>query len=159
MRAQWFLAGCILSSVVVACGENTASVAVTECASGTKWVGGDEGNEEMHPGQDCIACHASRGEGPHFTIAGTVYGPGAAADDCFGTTGVTVRITGSDGKTQDLTPNGAGNFFSRSAIAMPYTASIVRNGQVVSQMTSPQQTGACNSCHTASSSQGRVLAP
>jgi hypothetical protein len=148
--SAWFLLGC---------GENTKAVPTSECSSGTKWVGGDEESPEMHPGMDCIGCHTSRGEGPRFSVAGTVYGGPNAGDDCFGVAGAVVRITGADGKVQELGTNAAGNFYTRTAFAAPYTAELVRGGVVVAKMQTPQTTGACNACHTASGSPGRIQVP
>ncbi len=146
----------LASSLLAGCGENTKAVPVTECSSGTKWIGDDDGSEEMHPGRDCIGCHASRGDGPRFAIAGTVYGGPNAGDGCFGAPGAVVRITGADGKVQELASNGAGNFFTQARFAAPYTAELVRGGVVVAKMQTPQTSGACNSCHTASGTPGRI---
>jgi hypothetical protein len=146
------LAACLL----VGCGENTKAVPTTECSSGTKWIGDDEGSEEMHPGRDCIGCHTSRGDGPRFAIAGTVYGGPNAGDGCFGLSGATVRITGADGKVQELATNGAGNFFTHAGFVAPYTAELVRGGVVVAKMQTAQTSGACNTCHKATGSPGRI---
>ncbi len=152
-----YLAGLsVAAGLLVGCGENTKAVPVTECSSGTQWVGGDVGSEEMNPGRDCIACHASRGDGPRFSMAGTVYGGPNAADGCFGVSDAVVRITGADGKVQELTANAAGNFFTNAPFAAPYTAELVRAGVVVAKMQTPQTSGACNACHTANATQGRI---
>jgi hypothetical protein len=144
---------------LLGCGANTKAVPTSECSSGTKWIGDDEGSLEMHPGMDCIGCHASRGSGPRFSIAGTVCGGSNAADDCFGLAGVVVRITGADGKVHELVTSAAGNFYTRTAFAAPYTAELLRGGEVVAKMQTPQSLGACNACHTASGSPGRIEAP
>jgi hypothetical protein len=148
----------LATGLLLGCGENTKAVPTTECSSGTKWIGDDEESPEMHPGMDCIGCHSSRGEGPRFSIAGSVYGGPNAGDDCFGLAGAVVRITGADGKVQELGTNAAGNFFTRTAFVAPYTAELVRGGVVVAKMQTPQSTGACNACHTASGSPGRIQA-
>lgn len=161
MRAS--LRRCLLPLLVAVfaagCGENTKAVPTSECSSGTKWIGGDEESPEMHPGMDCVGCHTSRGEGPRFTVAGTVYGGPNAGDDCFGVAGLTVRLTGADGTVAELPTNGAGNFTTRASVKAPYTAELVRAGAVVAKMQTPQSSGACNSCHQANGSPGRILAP
>jgi hypothetical protein len=146
----------LAAGLLAGCGENTKGVPTTECSSGTKWIGDDEGSDEMHPGRDCIGCHASRGDGPRFAIAGTVYGGPNSGDGCFGVRRAVVRITGADGKVQELASNGAGNFFTHARFAAPYTAELVRDGVVVAKMQTPQTSGACNACHTAGASPGRI---
>jgi hypothetical protein len=152
------LAFAVVLAALAACTATTQSVSAQVCASGFQWVGGDEGDELMHPGRDCIGCHGS-GKGPSYHVAGTVFPTGPAKDDCFGSPGVTVRITGADGVVTDLGTNGSGNFMTKRAIATPYTAEVLRNGAVVGKMQTAQTSGACNSCHTEGGSPGRIVAP
>ncbi len=70
-----------------------------------------------------------------------------------------MRVTGADVKVQELGTNAAGNFYTRTAFAAPYTAELLRGGVVVAKMQTPQSLGACNACHTASGSPGRIQAP
>jgi mono/diheme cytochrome c family protein len=155
-----------LSAVAVlltqACkGDETATVAATECASTVKWIGGDEGSEHMHPGADCVECHTRKGEGPKFAFAGTVFPDYKQADDCYGSDMVEITLTGADGKVLTLSSNEAGNFTSRDALALPYKASVTYQGRTRS-MIAPQTNGACNSCHTqngANDAPGRILLP
>jgi hypothetical protein len=156
MRLAIFPHAIIASLLLAACGDNTKEVPTSECSSGTKWIGGDEESDQMHPGMDCIGCHTSRGEGPRFTVAGTVYEGPNAANDCFGVGGATIRITGADGRVQELTTNGAGNFATRASFVAPYKAEIVRGGAVVAAMKTPQTTGACNLCHQETGTPGRI---
>ncbi len=116
----------------------------------------------MHPGRACVDCHRSRGRGPLYTIAGTVYATGHDPDDCFGADGggmAVVEITDATGAVTRLTPNAipvlgsAGNFFSSAAIATPYTARVLYQGRVRAMLT-PQTSGDCNSCHTAAGTTG-----
>ena len=76
-----------------------------ECSSGVEWTSGNEESPNMNPGQACIACHAS-GEGPEFTIAGTVMGDFADPDNCYGVEGMTVRITDADGVVTEILRDG-----------------------------------------------------
>lgn len=154
---------CLIAALLVvsACGDDVTDVSASECASTKKWTGDDDGATIMHPGGDCIACHQREGEGPKFTIAGTVYGAANQATDCFGVQGATVEITGADGKVFTFAANEAGNFYSKESVAMPYTARVLFNGKE-SKMQAPQSTGACNSCHTQGGSNGapgRILSP
>jgi hypothetical protein len=131
------------------------------CSSGVFWQGGDEESPVMHPGVDCIACHASRGEGPRYAIAGTVMGGAHDVDDCQGISAVEVRVTDANGALHTTTTNAAGNFFLEAAVAMPYTVELARDGRTT-QMVTPQSTGDCLSCHTtagAVGAPGRIVAP
>ena len=158
-RIRTFVPLALVALASAGCGETTKSVATSECSSGTRWIGDDAESPEMHPGMDCIGCHAAKGEGPRFTIAGTVYGGPNAGDDCFGLGGITVRLVGADGVATELATNGAGNFFTGRAVKAPYTAELVRAGSVVAKMQTPQSSGACNACHRAEGTPGRILAP
>lgn len=146
--------------LLLAACEPSGKVDTATCSSGQQWTGGDEESPLMNPGQDCIACHAS-GEGPNYTVAGTVMGDYGDPDDCDGVEGVTVRLTGADDAVIELITNEAGNFFTTDAIAMPYTAEVELDGRTLS-MTGEQETGACASCHTEEGLEGapgRVVAP
>lgn len=55
--------------------------------------------------------------------------------------------------------NGAGNFFSKTRIATPYTAKVISNGETRA-MVAAQTGGDCNTCHTErGSSDARARAP
>ena len=112
----------------------------------------DEG-ERMEPGGNCITCHGDEGEGPRYTIAGTVMGATNDDDRCVGVDGITVEITGADGKITSLTTNSVGNFFYSGSVATPYTAKIVTtNGERA--MSTPQTDLNCANCHTAEGASG-----
>jgi hypothetical protein len=147
-------------------GEGAATgttAANTACLSGMKWTGGDSESPEMHPGSDCIACHAS-GEGPRFLVAGTVYQKLDEPIDCYGAEGAVVRLTDGKGKLTTLTTNKAGNFMLRfrgNTFAMPFTAKVMFKGNE-RVMATPQSTGNCAGCHTArgaAGAPGRILLP
>jgi cytochrome c553 len=134
----------------------------SKCSSGQTYIG-EEGST-MRPGEACINCHESRGEGPRLTIAGTVYPTGHEPNDCRGAnrdTGVSIVITDADGNEYTLEPNQSGNFTSNQAIATPYTARLVTaDGE--RKMFTPQTIGDCNSCHTQdgmSGAPGRIVLP
>ncbi|MCA9706033.1 MAG: hypothetical protein KDK70_09320 [Myxococcales bacterium] len=145
-------------------GALVAEVSSDECASGLRWVGGDEESPRMHPGGDCIGCHAREGEGPRYLVAGTVHDLLTEANDCFGVEGATVEITDADGRQWSLPTNEAGNFFlpqSEGPVAMPFRAAVLMDGMRL-EMAAPQTVGSCATCHTAEGAMGapgRVLAP
>ena len=137
------------------------------CSSGKFWTGGggdDNGSPLMHPGSDCIGCHAG-GEGPAFVVAGTVYPTLIEANDCYGTRGATVEITDANGAKYSLPTNDAGNFYLRPidapGFAFPFSAKVVV-GTAENVMFAAQSSGACASCHTengANGAPGRVVSP
>ncbi|HET9932341.1 MAG TPA: c-type cytochrome [Polyangiaceae bacterium] len=139
--------------------------AAPTCTSNTRWTQGNEGSASMNPGEACINCHKTTGgEGPSFSIAGTVYPTGHEPDLCnskVGTSGAQVVIVGADGQTVTLTPNSAGNFSLRTSIKTPYQAKVTFQGRE-RLMLSAQTSGDCNSCHTqtgANGAPGRVTVP
>ena len=138
--------------------------AAPTCSSGMTWTGGNEGSAVMNPGRACISCHASNGEAPQFTVAGTVYPTGHEPDLCNGangTNGARVVIVDASNRTLTLTPNAAGNFYSTTAITAPYTAKVTYQGRE-RIMPAAQTSGDCNSCHTqngANGAPGRITLP
>lgn len=137
--------------------------AMPTCTSMTAWSRGNQGSASMNPGMACISCHSS-GEGPRFTVAGTVYPTGHEPDRCnslVGTAGARIVIIGADGKMLTLTPNAAGNFSSNAALKTPYQAKVTYQGRE-RLMVSMQTSGDCNSCHTQTGSNlapGRITVP
>ncbi|HMF44496.1 MAG TPA: hypothetical protein VKQ32_27670 [Polyangia bacterium] len=134
------------------------------CTSNMTWTGGNQGSGDMNPGQACISCHARGGEGPIFSIAGTVYPTLNEPDLCYGansSSGAHVVITGADGLTLTLTPNAAGNFYSQMAVALPFSAKVV-TAAGTRAMVATQTSGDCNSCHTQAGvnmAPGRIMLP
>ncbi len=153
--------GVMAALSAAACGNGNGSPAV--CSTDSDWTQGDQGSPLMHPGDACIDCHTSRGEGPKLALAGTVMAATHDDTDCNGVQGATVEITGADGTVTTLTTNAAGNFYSESntALSTPYTAKIIR-GSATRAMGAAQTIGDCNTCHTAaggSGAPGRILLP
>lgn len=132
------------------------------CSSGTHWRSGE--GAMMRPGEACIACH-SRGEGPGFSIAGTIYQTAHEDLDCNGdgAAGLQVVISDQNGNVQvTLTPNQVGTFTSSGVISRPYRAKIVDANGRIREMAALQTSGDCNSCHTqngANGAPGRIMAP
>lgn len=165
MKFVWFA---MLGTLVGSCTESEGgedgggSVSDSRCATGVRWAGGDAESPLMHPGADCIGCHAS-GEGPNFVIAGTVHAAIDDPTDCYGVAGATVTVTDATGKSVSLLTNEAGNFYvsARDAMTMPIQAKVAFDGRE-RVMAAAQMTGACASCHTtggANGAPGRILLP
>ena len=151
----------LLTGALTAC-TTAGTTADASCkTSGTRWTGANSGSSEMNPGMACISCHTSGGEGPKFQIAGTVYTAGDDANTCDGIASTAIEIIGADGTTVTATSNAAGNFYLNSGIKTPYTARVVKNGKV-RVMTTKQDSGDCNACHTATGAEGapgRIITP
>jgi cytochrome c553 len=134
------------------------------CSSKVYWTQGQ--NSMMAPGQPCIACHKRSGEGPLYTIAGTVYPTGHEPDNCNGISGtendVKVIVTGANGAVLTLTANSAGNFYTTAPVAMPYKVKVVDGNGMERSMFTTATDGDCNSCHTqngTNAAPGRVTLP
>ena len=147
------------------CSSNTSGASPTNtptvCTSNQQWTRGDRGSQSMHPGVACIDCH-SKSDGPLYQVAGTVYPTAHEPDDCYGASGsATVVITDANGTAYSLPVNSAGNFFSRTRIATPYTAKVISGGKTRA-MVGAQKNGDCNTCHTEQGTEtapGRIMAP
>ncbi len=155
--ARW-LAGvlcvgtCSLSGACGGDAETTQPEALV-CDGGQRWVLGLLGSPQMNPGEPCVNCHGASSR-PTFTVAGTVYESLDAADDCYGSRGVTVEIQDADGRTVSAKTNNAGNFYLQDEmLTLPLSASISRDGEVRA-MLGEVPTGECNGCHTASGANG-----
>jgi len=137
------------------------TVADSRCATGLRWSGGDAESPNMHPGGDCIGCHAQRGEGPHYSVAGTVHLEIDEPIDCLGIPGVTVSVTDANANTIDLVTNSSGNFFTRQSLTMPVQIRLSYEGRERLMGLQPP-VGACATCHTESglnAAPGRIIAP
>ena len=159
--ASWVDAGTPTGSCAPA--QDPAFSAPPKCSSNSYWTNGDEGSSQMQPGLACIACH-SRGEGPTFAIAGTVYPTGHEFDACNGTAaaGATVTVTDQNGVSHSFGVNGAGNFYSNAGggwPAFPITATVNFGGKTRSMATAVPS-GDCNTCHTQNGTAvGGIAAP
>jgi len=135
------------------------------CSSKSAWTGGLQGSADMTPGRPCIACHLTVPQSPQYTVAGTVYGDVADADDCNGVDGLGVAIAVMDERGAEIVPrllvNRVGNFVGSRAMPAAYRVKIVASG-VERVMQSLVMNGDCNVCHTATGAQGasgRVVKP
>lgn len=159
----WLAAGAPRGTCTTPGAGNGSYGGPSVCTSGTYWTGGDRESSSMHPGTACITCHSERDEGPRG-IAGTVFPTAHEPDDCNGSpgsSGLGVVITDANGNVSTLRVDGAGNFYSKGSIALPYTAKVV-SGAKTREMKTPQTSGDCNACHTeggTSGAPGRIVAP
>lgn len=150
-------------------------IADSRCASGYRWIGGNEESQLMMPGSDCLSCHqpsmhAARSrltdsdEPDGYVVAGTVYAAEHEPSDCLGVEGVLIRITDARGQVIERVSNRAGNFYVKSSkyrLALPFTAVISAKGRT-RKMEHAECLTSCNNCHTASGmsgAPGRILLP
>ena len=148
------------------CGPTVDPVfgAPPQCSSNQFWTGGNSGSSRMRPGEACIACHSTGGEGPSFSVAGTVYPTGHEPSDCNGlaAAGATVTVTDNNGTSRSFSVNAAGNFSGPAGggwPVFPITARVDFNGKTRSMATAVPS-GDCNICHTQNGTAvGGIAAP
>ena len=170
MRGRLLAAAPLALLLATSCAEERANIVADDlCTQGVRWAGqeGDQrglpdpqlrameqhqGAPEMHPGRDCIACHAALARGPKLLVAGTVFTRLRETSDCAGVFGAAVTIKDAAGAELELESNPMGNFFLRASAAPgfkpPFTAKLLYAGKE-RQMFTPQTNGSCNGCHTA----------
>jgi cytochrome c553 len=144
-----------------------AGVGDGPCASGLWWNGGNQGSGQMMPGEACVACHTSGGEGPRDRFMGTAYGAVNETSLCSALdvpSGAVVEILDLNDVVKITIPiNSVGNFYStrQQTFTGAYKARVVANGKT-NAMAASQTVGDCNTCHTAagaSGAPGRVMYP
>ncbi|MBK8235941.1 MAG: hypothetical protein IPK74_10315 [Deltaproteobacteria bacterium] len=136
------------------------------CQSGTYWTMGDEESPNMHPGLDCVTCHASEQEGPQLLIGGTVFSAVHEPDDCNGVGGgMQIELVGADGQVFMIpTDSPSGNFYAEIGefdLMLPYKAAVI-DGDKRRDMVAAQSVTNCAACHTQnglSMAPGRIIAP
>ena len=133
------------------------------CTSKITWTRGN--NASMRPGEACITCHATNPEAPTFVVAGTVYPTAHEPADCNGSNSngaAVVIITDAAGAAHQIPVDASGNFMLEgAAIPLPYTAR-VQVGTATRSMVTAQTNGDCNTCHTATGTNGapgRIMLP
>jgi hypothetical protein len=116
------------------------------------------GNGNHNPGQDCISagCHALGGEGPTFSVAGTVY------TDALGTApqvGATITVRDSLGIEINLATQTNGNFYSAAQLTPPLTTYVSECPGIIHMVATT--TGTCNTggCHDGVAATGRIYLP
>lgn len=149
-------------------GTADGSAPALTCTSGRTWSTGKKGTT-MNPGRACISCHeAQSDDGPIVEIGGTVYPTFHEPDLCYGVDGTAgpaqVVITDAIGQTFTLPVGPTGNFAKLAgglSVRTPFRAKVVAGG-IERAMATPQTSGDCNGCHTASGANGapgRIAAP
>ncbi len=140
------------------------------CTSNATYTG-RKGNN-MRPGEACNACHAREGDGPTFSVAGTVYPTGHEPNDCVGITDGSVKVIVTDGTgkqtTIALSGGNNGNFMlQRATFTKPVhvrveSADGSKKRLMATELNLANGDGDCNSCHTeggANKAPGRIAAP
>ena len=135
------------------------------CTSMKNWTGGNRESPLMRPGGACISCHKQEGEGPAFTVAGTLFPTPHEPNDCNGVgsaAGAQIVITDANGVVHTLAVNQAGNFYLEArGFAFPYQAKVTYDGRE-RVMVAAQMSGDCNGCHTQNGQEnapGRIFLP
>lgn len=108
--------------------------------------------ETMLPGRVCLNCHREGGQATQpslrWTIAGTVFSSASAGCNDGGVAGATVEILTQSGSVQlTLKTNAAGNFYSLTPVTFPLRARVSMAGKATQEMSTPQLSGSCASCH------------
>jgi hypothetical protein len=103
---------------------------------------------DMRPGENCLACHG-------FSAAGTVFETSGA-----GASGVTVEFltAGTNTVRASVVTSGSGNFHTSASLPASFDIKLTR-GAATPRVMSVPPSGACNTCHAAGGSPGRIVAP
>lgn len=136
---------------VVRCGSLVAvlcsTLVLTSCGSKSE---GEEGNEFMKPGENCLSCHGPGGKAASeatFTLAGTIF-PSATAQADQGLEGVRIDVIDAADQSISLTSNRVGNFFTEQDVAFPLkSVKVSKDGKEAAMGTKVSQ-GGCASCHS-----------
>jgi hypothetical protein len=133
------------------------AVAFLTCQqAGTPPAGGPAGELDHNVGQACMqaACHGPGGDGPNFTVGGTLYTD--AAGNAPNAGGV-VSIRDAAGTVIHMISAANGNFHTGQAVVLPVTT-FSSKCPAIRPMIAQSATGDCNSagCHAAGSATGRV---
>jgi hypothetical protein len=107
------------------------------------------GSGRHNAGANCLGCHTGIGTAPLWTAAGTLYNAAGAA-----AVGATLTLVDANGKSISLVTAQNGNFWTSEALKMPLRVKASLCPTTVSM--SATAGGACNSCHTATGSPGRI---
>ncbi len=126
------------------------------CLSGRYWPFGERGDNHMHPGRDCVGCHARSGRGPVFAVAGTLYSAPHEVDECYGYDsdvgaglGAEVEVVDAAGARFAVIANRAGNFYTTHPLAFPLQrVRVYAPDGTFREMGGPAPHGDCNACHT-----------
>lgn len=157
-----FLAACDVGSVEPLEPGTDAPALVTDAAGGDGGVVCEPAatnlpNGEHNPGQPCLTCHGPGGEGPRFTIGGTIF---STAQGGVAVAGATVVVVDASNVTTRLVSASNGNFYSNANLTLPLRVSASKcpdTKPMIGAIASAQD-GDCNGCHQAGTS-GRIHLP
>ena len=109
------------------------------------------GSGHHNAGANCATCHTGNGA-PLWTVAGTLYTAGGTA-----AVGATITVVDANNKTISIVTAQNGNFWTTESVKAPLKVKASRCPSTASM--TANATGACNSCHAASGSPGRIKLP
>jgi hypothetical protein len=116
------------------------------------------GNGNHNEGQDCISagCHAAGGDGPTWSVAGTLYTTAAGG---IPQVGATISIRDATGLALDLPTQQNGNFYTPATLTLPVTV-YASECPGLNPMVATT-TGSCNTagCHDGVAATGRIYLP
>lgn len=98
-------------------------------------------------GQRCLACHRDGGEGPAFSVAGTVY---AREGEALGAPAVAVALRDARGEERVFLTNEVGNFWVPAmqwSPTFPLAAELRVDTRTIAMRTEIGRDGSCNTCH------------
>lgn len=125
-----------------ACGGGSGSPTSSNGGSGSS---GSGGSSSHNAGRNCLQCHS-------FGAAGTVYRSGGSSTNSAATVRITTAANGGGTVVATLRTDGSGNFYTSQAVAYGSGLYVDLAGASggSAAMKSPVTSGACNSCHGAS---------
>lgn len=111
-------------------------------------------NDSHNKGQNCMQCHVAGGEGEGcFNVAGTLYKADLQSSQTGGVVELYTEPNGAGTLKYTIAIDSKGNFYSTAKI--DYTGlypKVTSPSGASIYMSSPLSSGACNSCHSPSSS-------
>ncbi len=168
--SNWISAGYPHGTCGGGSGEGGVDPYNTPLTCTSNLTGTSHESSSMNPGRACLSCHGPSGEAS-MVFGGTIFPTAHEPDMCVGAgsaagiSGVEVDIVDSANHTIALKSiASSGNFYDSSLPSgwkMPYTVKVLYQGRE-RDMTTPQTSGDCNSCHTATgtnSAPGRIMLP
>jgi hypothetical protein len=138
---------CVCPLLLVSCSDPVHDVQVVA-------LGAEDPNvpagPNHRPGQPCIWCHGEEGPAKTaFTVAGTVYSIQARPDPAAG---AQVLVEDTQGRTQTITTNTAGNFYVTGALFQPnypirMSVKPAGGGPGPQMLSVSNREGSCAACH------------
>lgn len=136
--------GCLLGALVTACADPAVDDVIERLGPEARGV---PQGPEHRPGQPCATCHRDGGEGPVFTLAGTVYRDSTQA---LPLERAIVELVDAEGVRRDFITNCAGNFYIETddwQPAFPVWVQVRFRDKSIAMLTPIQRERSCASCH------------